>query len=90
MPKKPDPKTQQWPDCPDTQRKKVPGINVNLEDMENPCELAREWGVRLNQLRAFQVKDPGIGAKGAYKNDFARARTMNAPLLMVAGRKKKR
>jgi hypothetical protein len=71
----------QWPDCPDSERKKVPHISVALEDMVNPCELAKEWGVSLQQLWAFEVRD---GQTGKYKNDFKIARnTKNAQLAAV-------
>jgi hypothetical protein len=55
MPKTPvKPKTnEQWADCPRSERAKVPGINLDIKDLLNPCELARQSGVSLSQLRAI-------------------------------------
>jgi hypothetical protein len=50
----------QWPDCPDSQRKKVNEINLAINDMENPCELAQQLGVPINKLWAREVAD-GMG-----------------------------
>jgi len=61
--------------CPDKERAKVPGINLAIGDMANPCELAKKFGVKLSQLRAFEVRD---GQTGAMKNDFVVARTSTA------------
>ncbi len=49
-----------WKNCPDKERAKVPEINLAIGDMANPCELAKKFNVRLNQLRAFQVRDGAI------------------------------
>jgi hypothetical protein len=74
-------KKQQWPDCSDTERAKVPGINLALKDMTNPCKLAKQYGVRLGQLRAFTVRDDASAAPfGERKNDFAIARTLSASI----------
>ena len=70
----------QWKNCPDKQRAKVPYINLALRDMANPCEVAKKFGVQLRQLRAFQIRD---GATGLMVNDFAVARTIKAPRLVV-------
>jgi hypothetical protein len=74
--------TGQWSDCPDTLRAKVPGINLAIKDMVNPCELAKKFGVPLGQLRAFEVRD---GQTGEMENDFAVARNQNAPQLKTKG-----
>ncbi len=66
-----------WKNCPDKERAKVPEINLAIGDMANPCELAKKFNVRLNQLRAFQVRD---GATGQTKNDFVIARTSKAAI----------
>jgi hypothetical protein len=73
-------KKQQWPDCPDKQRAKVPHINLAIKDLVNPCQLAKKFGVPLSRLRAFEVRD---GQTGEMKNDFAVARNNNAPRLVV-------
>jgi hypothetical protein len=76
-----------WPNCPDKQREKVPGINIVLDDMVNPCQLAKKWGVQLRRLRAYQILNPGRGMI----NDFALGRSHTAPLLSGRkGRKRKR
>jgi hypothetical protein len=82
MPKKPKmPKPdEQWPDCPRKQREKVPHINLDIKDVVNPCKLAAKFGVRLNQLRAFQVID---GNTGKPTNDFVVARSTATPRLRV-------
>jgi len=73
----------QWSDCPDSQRKQIPNINLALQDMVNPCELAEEWEVKLNQLWAFEVRD---GQTGQMKNDFHIARNnRNARLTIHPG-----
>ena len=64
-----------WKNCPDKERAKVPGINLAIGDMANPCELAKKFKVKLNQLRAFQVHD---GATRETKNDFVIARKSTA------------
>ena len=38
-------KKDQWPDCSDKERAKVPGINLAIKDMTNPCKLAKQYGV---------------------------------------------
>jgi hypothetical protein len=69
MSKKPEKKTQkktqkkteysQWgASCPDAKRNRVPGINIVLQDMLNPCELAQQLGVRLEELRARTIPNP--------------------------------
>ena len=68
---------QQWPDCPDKQRVKVPGINLAIRDMTNPCELAKQYGVKLGQLRAFTVPEAASNT-GEKKNDFVIARKLTA------------
>jgi len=72
--------SEQWPDCPRKKREKVPYINPDIKDMANPCKLAEKFGVRLNQLRAFEVRD---GQTGEMKNDFVVARSIATPRLMV-------
>ena len=62
-------KKQQWPDCPDNERAKVPGINLAIRDMANPCQLAKQYGVKLGQLRAFTVRDSATNT-GERLNDF--------------------
>jgi len=77
------PKDGQWPDCPDEKRKQIPNITLWLPDMVNPCELAKEWKVKLNQLWAFEVRD---GQTNQMKNDFMIARnTKNARLKVHPG-----
>ena len=61
----------QWPDCPDSQRKQIPNISPELQDMVNPCELAQKYKVKLTQLWAFLVRD---GQTNQMKNDFMIAR----------------
>jgi hypothetical protein len=70
----------QWPDCSDKRRARVPHINLAINDMVNPCELAKEFEVPLSQLRAFQVRDP---VSGKMMNDFAVARNRRAPRLVA-------
>ena len=73
----------QWPDCPDSQRKQVPNINLALQDMVNPCELAEQFKVKLSQLWAFEVRD---GQTNQMKNDFHVARnSRNARLTVHPG-----
>jgi hypothetical protein len=73
----------QWPDCPDRKRKQVPNINLALQDMVNPCELAEQWKVKLSQLWAYEVRD---GQTGQMKNDFMIARNRrNARIKLPAG-----
>jgi hypothetical protein len=79
MAKMTTPKTQQWPDCSDKQRAKVPGINLALRDMENPCELAKQYGVKLGQLRAYTVPD-AASVPRVWLNDFVIARTSTASI----------
>jgi hypothetical protein len=71
MPKKPSkPKKadEQWLDCPRSERVKIPGINPDIKDLLNPCELARQRGVPLSQLRAIPGgRDPRTGLP---VNDF--------------------
>jgi hypothetical protein len=76
---------QQWPNCPDRQRAKVPGINLAIRDMANPCQLAKDFGVQLRRLRAFQVRD---GQTGEMKNDFMVARNVSAPLVASTRRRR--
>jgi hypothetical protein len=76
---------QQWRNCPDKQRAKVPGINLAIRDMANPCQLARNSGVQLRKLRAFAVRD---GQTGETKNDFMIARNANAPLVTRTRRRR--
>jgi hypothetical protein len=71
---------EQWPDCPQKKREKIPGINLAINDMVNPCKLAQKFGVRLSQLRAFEVRD---GRTGKMMNDFAVARSIATPRLKV-------
>jgi hypothetical protein len=82
-----------WPNCPDKQREKVPGINIVLDDMVNPCELAKKWGVQLRRLRAFQMLN-STARPAQMVNDFALGRGHTAPLISVRkgskGRKRKR
>lgn len=73
---------EQWPDCPLKKREKIPDINLAIKDMANPCKLAQKFGVRLNQLRAFEVRD---GQTGEMKNDFVIARSIATPRLKVHG-----
>ena len=56
----------QWPDCPDSQRKKVHHINLAINDMANPCELAQQLGVPISHLWAREVPD----GSGHMLNDF--------------------
>ena len=77
-------KDQQWPDCSDKERAKVPGINLALQDMTNPCELAKQYGVRLGQLRAFTVRDSAT-TTGERKNDFVIARKLTASVKVRSG-----
>jgi|AmaraimetFIIA100_FD_contig_61_4295924_length_743_multi_3_in_0_out_0_2 hypothetical protein len=73
----------QWPDCPDSQRKQVPNIDLDLQDMVNPCELAEKFKVKLSQLWAFLVRD---GQTNQMKNDFHIARnSTNARLTIHPG-----
>jgi hypothetical protein len=69
---------EQWRDCSRDKRAKVPHINLEIKDMSNPCKLAEKFGVKLSQLRAFEVKD-GL----EMKNDFVVARNINTPRLRV-------
>jgi hypothetical protein len=71
---------EQWRDCPRNKRAKVPHINLDIKDMANPCKLAEKFGVKLSQLRAFEVRD---GETGEMKNDFVVARNINTPRLSV-------
>ena len=70
-------KRDQWPDCSDKERAKVPGINLAIRDMANPCELAKQYGVKLAQLRAFTVRDSAT-TTGERLNDFVIARKLTA------------
>jgi hypothetical protein len=73
-------KKPQWPDCSDKERAKVPGINLAIKDMTNPCKLAKQFGVKLGQLRAYTVRDDASAAPfGERKNEFIIARTLNHP-----------
>jgi hypothetical protein len=69
---------QQFPNCPDKQRAKVPHINLTIKDMANPCELAEQFDVPLSRLRAFQIRDP---VTREMLNDFAISRDDNTPQL---------
>ena len=74
-------KKDQWPDCSDKERAKVPGINLAIKDMTNPCKLAKEYGVKLGQLRAYTVRDDASGSPfGERKNEFVIARTLTASI----------
>jgi hypothetical protein len=68
---------QQWPDCSDKERVKVPGINLAIRDMTNPCKLAKQYRVKLGQLRAFTVRDSAT-TTGERLNDFVIARKLTA------------
>jgi hypothetical protein len=73
----------QWPDCPDSQRKQIPNINLALQDMVNPCELAQQFEVKLSQLWAFEVRD---SQTNQMVNDFHIARnSRNARLKIHPG-----
>ena len=80
------PKEQQWPDCSDKQRAKVPDINLALRDLVNPCSVARKFNVPLSRLRAFQVRDSAAPGSRMV-NDFAVSRNSMTPQL-VAKRKR--
>src|SRR5689334_12468344 len=80
-------KEPQWPDCPDKERAKVPGINLAIKDMTNPCKLAKLYGVRLGQLRAFTVSDPA-SVPMVRLNDFIIARTLKHGVNVMASAKK--
>jgi hypothetical protein len=89
MPKKPNKPTgpksrtdEQWPDCPRKQRAKIPNINLDAKDMQNPCELAKKYGVPLSQLRviAAHADEP--------LNDFVVAPRRNSPRFLVARKPK--
>jgi hypothetical protein len=82
-PKKPD---EQWPDCPRKERAKVPNINLDTKDVLNPCELAKQFGVPLSQLRAIAG---GRDAKtGLPLNDFVVATRRATPRVLVARKTK--
>lgn len=57
---------EQWRDCPDSERRKVHEINLAINDMANPCELAQQLGVPIDHLWARQVPD----GMGHMLNDF--------------------
>lgn len=76
-------KKPQWPDCPDKERAKVPGINLALKDMADPCKLAKQYGVKLGQLRAFTVADGSVPR--VWLNDFIIARTLKHSVKVRAG-----
>ena len=74
---------QQWSDCSDKQRAKVPGINLAIKDMTNPCKLAKLYGVKLGQLRAYTVHDAAT-TTGERKNDFIIVRKSTASVKVQA------
>jgi hypothetical protein len=75
----------QWPDCPDSQRNKVHGINLAIQDEANPCELAQQLGVPISHLWARQVPD----GRGNMWNDFYLPLS-NAVVRRIAAGKKAR
>jgi hypothetical protein len=88
MPKKPSkparPKSRtddQWPDCPRAQRARIPNINLYVKDVQNPCVLAKQYGVALSQLRAVAGKD---GQTGEPVNDFVVATRRATAKVLVA------
>jgi hypothetical protein len=86
-PVKPKPKSdEQWADCPRRERAKVPNINLDIKDLVNPCELAKQYGVPLSQLRAIS------GGKDAKTNlplnDFVVATRRGTPRVLVARKPK--
>jgi hypothetical protein len=89
MPKKPvKPKDddEQWSDCPRKERAKVPNINLDLKDLQNPCKLARQFGVPLSQLRAISG---GEDTKTHRRlNDFVVATHKATPQVLVARKPK--
>jgi hypothetical protein len=56
----------QWRNCPDSEREKVHEINLAINDMANPCELAQILGVPIDHLWAREVPS---GERGML-NDF--------------------
>jgi hypothetical protein len=44
---------EQWADCPRRERAKVPNVNLDIKDLVNPWELAKQFSVPLSQLRAI-------------------------------------
>jgi hypothetical protein len=92
MPKKPTkpsgPKSRtddQWADCPRAQRAKIPNINLAARDVQNPCELAKEYGVPLSQLRVIPSRD---GVSGEPVNDFLVAPRRSSPKFLAARKPK--
>jgi hypothetical protein len=76
----------QWPDCSDRQRAKVHNINLAIQDMANPCQLAQQYGVSISQLWAHEVRD---GQSGQMKNDFWLPRTTQVANLVSAKPRKR-
>jgi hypothetical protein len=60
----------QWRDCPDRERGKVNEINLAIDDMENPCELAQILKVPINHLWARPMPDGTPAGKGRMLNTF--------------------
>jgi hypothetical protein len=59
---------EQWPDCPREKRGLVHNINLAIRDMQNPCELAQQLGVKISDLWSREVRDGSIG--GTMLNDI--------------------
>jgi len=74
----------QWPDCSDAERAKVHNINLAIQDMANPCELAQQLGVSISRLWAHPVPD----GRGNMLNDFWLPRTPELARLLVAAKPK--
>jgi hypothetical protein len=75
----------QWADCSDAERAKVHNINLAIQDMADPCQLAQQWGVSMSQLWAFEVRD---GQTNQMMNDFWLPRTPDLARLLVAAKPK--
>ena len=58
---------EQWADCPRRERAKVSNVNLDIKDLVNPWELAKQFSVPLSRLRAIS------GGKDS-KNELAAKR----------------